>query len=283
MALFPDQPAFARVVSALRPYLNDLVIAGAWAHRLFHLHPLATPPGFPPIMSEDADVATREKLPVREKPISDLLKAAGFKEELEGSGPSPVTSYHLSDEAGGLYVEFIAPLRGSGMTRSGAPDDTAWVAGVTASKLRFVELLFFEPWSVKLTEKDGFPVGDEAIDVGVASPCSYLAQKVLTINRRKREEKRAKDLLYVHDTLNIFGASLFDFRDQAGRVLAELSPTTRREFHRLRRDLFADRDLLVAASEMAAATGRPNPPSANAMATIGRAGLQAIFEDLKER
>jgi len=35
----PEKALFARVVVALAPYLNHLVVAGGWAHRLYLLHP----------------------------------------------------------------------------------------------------------------------------------------------------------------------------------------------------------------------------------------------------
>ena len=40
---------------------------------------------------------------------------------------------------------------------------------------------------------------------------SFLAQKVLVHTRRNRSE-RAKDILYIHDTLETFGARIADLR-----------------------------------------------------------------------
>ena len=53
----PDQDEFVRIVKSLRPYLDQLVFVGAWCHRLLRFHPLAAPPSFDPLMTEDADVA----------------------------------------------------------------------------------------------------------------------------------------------------------------------------------------------------------------------------------
>lgn len=35
----PDQEAFVRIVTAMRPYLDQLVFVGAWCHRLLQFHP----------------------------------------------------------------------------------------------------------------------------------------------------------------------------------------------------------------------------------------------------
>jgi hypothetical protein len=36
-----DVQNFNRLIEALRPWLDDIVIAGGWAHRLHRHHPLA--------------------------------------------------------------------------------------------------------------------------------------------------------------------------------------------------------------------------------------------------
>lgn len=45
----------------------------------------------------------------------------------------------------------------------------------------------------------------------VANPGSFLAQKVMVHTRRNRSE-RAKDILYIHDTFERFGARITDLR-----------------------------------------------------------------------
>ena len=42
---------FSRLIEALRPWLNDIVIAGGWAHRLYRHHPLARAVDYPPLMT----------------------------------------------------------------------------------------------------------------------------------------------------------------------------------------------------------------------------------------
>ena len=43
MAVQSDVEYFARLVDALEPWLDQVVIIGGWAHRLYRQHPLAQP------------------------------------------------------------------------------------------------------------------------------------------------------------------------------------------------------------------------------------------------
>ena len=273
----PNQDGFSRIVKALEPYLDELVIVGAWCHRLLHLHPLALPPVHAPLMSEDADVATPERLRPRSPSIGEALVAAGFRPVFTGSDLLPVSKYYPNEDDKGLYVEFIAPLRGGGHTRTGDPDDTLAIAGITAAKLRYVDLLLFEPWQLELTQGAGFEIGADQLTVRVANAASYLAQKVLTLERRQNPAKRPKDALYIHDTLTMFGDALSSWREQGVRVLEQLLPKTRHKFHTLRTELFRDPALLLKASDIAAATGRASPPSPATIEAVCTVGLEMIF------
>lgn len=272
-----NEEDFVRVVRALQPYLDQLVFVGAWCHRLLQFHSLATAPSFAPLMTEDADVATPERLQTRSQSLDTALIAGGFQARLSGDGQLPVTKYYRQGDENGLYVEFIAPLRGSGYTRKGEPDDILAVAGITAQKLRYVELLLFEPWKLQCSKERGFDVGTDDVVIQIANPASYLAQKLLTLDRRQHGPKRPKDALYIHDTLMMFGATFGALREQGTRVLQLLPPKTRREFQELRTVLFQDKALLVRAAAIAAATGRANPPGADTIATVCTVGLEQIF------
>jgi hypothetical protein len=273
----PNQDGFSRIVKALEPYLDELVIVGAWCHRLLHFHPLAIPPEHAPLMSEDAGVATPERLRAREPSIAEALEAAGFRPAFTGGDLLPASKYYPGGDDKGLYVEFIAPLRGGGHTRTGAPDDTLSIAGITAAKLRYVDLLLFEPWQLELTPGTGFELGADKLAVRVANAASYLAQKVLTLGRRQHPAKRFKDALYIHDTLTMFGDALSSLREQGVRVLAQLPSRTQRELQTLCTELFRDAALLLEASDMAAATGRANPPSPATIEAVCTVGLETIF------
>ena len=57
MANASEVDYFARLVEALEPWLDRVVIIGGWAHRLYRLHPLAQPLDYEPLGTFDADVA----------------------------------------------------------------------------------------------------------------------------------------------------------------------------------------------------------------------------------
>lgn len=168
-----DDQAFARLVDALRPWHAHLV---------------------------DLAFAARANL---SGSIADALKAAGFHEEFLGDDAPPVTHYHIGESNQGFYVEFLSPLTGSGTTRSGAADATLTVAGVTAQKLRHLDLLLLAPWQLSLDAGSAIPIAAPAT-LMVANPVAFVAQKLL-IHSQRKPGKRAQDALYVHDTIQLFG------------------------------------------------------------------------------
>lgn len=60
-----DLAAFARLITALGPWLGDLVLVGGWAHRMHRLHPLAQLPAYLPLRTRDADLAFSEAAVLR--------------------------------------------------------------------------------------------------------------------------------------------------------------------------------------------------------------------------
>ena len=133
----PDQEEFVRIVTAMRPYLDQLVFVGAWCHRLLQFHPLATPPAFEPLMTEDADVATPDRLPSRSVSLDEALTAGGFKARLSGDGKLPVTRYYPNRDENGLYIEFVSQPTAL-VGRSGGVSRSQTLAGrfATAESLR---------------------------------------------------------------------------------------------------------------------------------------------------
>jgi len=273
-----DQLALARVVAALEPYLDELVFVGGWAHRLYLLHGLARSPGFTTLMTQDADIAAPLNMRSRGERISQRLKEAGFIEEFKGDDTPPISEYRLGQEESGLYVEFLAPQLGSGRRRDGSPDDTVEIAGVSAQKLRHIDILLTAPWRVHLNEQHGFPLGPEGRDVLIPNPASYLAQKLLVLRQRSRE-KQAKDVLYVHDTLMMFSSALEELRAcWAHQVAPSVHSNARVELERRRQEWFATvTDLSRNAARIAASTGRTSPPAPERLIQVCRLGLQEIF------
>lgn len=268
---------FARALRALRTYLDELVIAGAWAHRLFRFHEFARPPGYQPLMTVDADMATPANLRPRRQPIPRLLEISGFREKFKGQDARATTFYQLGDEDGAFYIEFIAPLTGSAIKRD-RPDDIARVAGAIVPKLRWVDLLLEKTWTLQLEESLGFPVpANEQLIVQIANPLTYLIQKVLTLPRRATQQKREKDALYVYDTILIFSDGIESLRRQSPEVLALLPAKTIQEFERLCAKLFEPGGIVEGAAAIARSTGRGEPPASNLISLTCKEGLQRLF------
>jgi hypothetical protein len=204
-----DLEAFARLVTALRPWLGQLVVVGGWAHRLHRLHPRANPPGHLPLQTRDADLAFSPDSEL----AGDLRKAlieADFTEEPGGDDFPPATHYGLREQGGGFYAEFLAPLQGSGIKRNGKPDATVSMAGITAQKLRYLDILLVKPWCVRVGPQQALPIAAD-VDLFVPNPTSFIVQKLLIHPDRSRD-KKAPDVLYLHDTLQLFGGSLAELR-----------------------------------------------------------------------
>jgi hypothetical protein len=72
--------------------------------------------------------------------VHKALTEAGFTEEFFGDDSPPATHYRLGDEDAGFYAEFLTPLVGSEVKR-GKRDATVSKAGITAQKLRYLDVL----------------------------------------------------------------------------------------------------------------------------------------------
>lgn len=231
-----DLDDFERLAAALEPWLPDLVIVGGWAHRLHHEHPRALAPSYMPVRTRDVDMAfgARSRLAGT---IDRALAEAGFREELSSDETPPVARYHLGADDQGFYAEFLTPLVGDGIKRDGSVDATASRAGITAQKLRHLEVLLVAPWrmSVGGGESRRLPV---PLEVRVANPVSFVVQKLL-IHGDRVPAKRAQDLLYIHDTIQLFGDSLGELNEVwRETVRGELTSNQRNRVHEMRSRLF---------------------------------------------
>jgi hypothetical protein len=197
--------AFAKFVTALEPWRGEAVLVGGWAHRLYRLDPRARKLDYLPLTTLDGDVAVPPKLKEQESTVRKRLLEAGFKEEFVGDDHPPATHYHYG-KGGGFYAEFLAPLVGSEYDRDGKRKATMEVGGVSSQLLRYIEVLLISPWRIGLGEESGYPLSPKRT-VQIANPASFLAQKILIHDQRNHRDK-AKDLLYMHDTVEAFSESL---------------------------------------------------------------------------
>ncbi len=268
-----DNEQFARLIVALEPWLTQVVVIGGWAHRLYRLHPSAQRIEYLPLTTLDADIAVPPRLKVMDRDVRERLTAQGFDEERLGSDQPPATHYRLGDAKTGFYAEFLTPLFGPEHGRDGKPKATRRIAGVVSQQLRYLEVLLLAPWTVSLSHSHGFPFEDPR-DVRIANPASFLAHKVLIHNKRTRT-KFAKDVLYIHDTLEIFGARLDDLK---GEWRTELKPRIHhnavRKTQRAAADLFGElNDAIRDAAQMTGA----RKLSAAAMRERCSFGLARVF------
>jgi len=231
-----DFAMIARLLEALRPWSRHLVVVGGWAHRLHRFHEKASPPAYAALRTKDADIAFSPAAPIKGD-IAGALGKAGFLEAASSEHTPPITQYRLGAEGGGFFAEFLAPLRGSEVKRKGKLDMTVAKAGVTAQKLRHLDLLLVEPWAVRLGEDVGVPVRPP-IEVLLPNPVTFVAQKLL-IRRKRAREKQAQDALYIHDTLELFGGELPNLHVLwRERIRPGLHERTARSVERLCREQF---------------------------------------------
>jgi hypothetical protein len=212
MAGEADIEHFARLIEALDPWLDQVVIIGGWAHRLYRLHPLAQSLDYEPLGTLDTDVAVPINLPAKGEQLHTRLLAKEFREELMGDIQPPAAHYRVSNGDSSFYAEFLTPLEGSETKRGGRRDRTARVSGVSVQKLRHLELLLQNPWDVMMAPVIGYPT-PAVRRILVPNPAAFLAQKFLIHKKRDRGD-RAKDILYIHDTIETFGGNLAAIRGQ---------------------------------------------------------------------
>ena len=178
-----DFDAFAHLVTALRPWLGQLVVVGGWAHRLHRFHPLAQAPDHLPLRTRDADLAFSTDAALAGD-LPTALKDAGFTEELFGDDAPAPTHYRLGDEDAGFYAEFLTSLHGSGVKRDGTPDATVSKGGVTmpATTARRVEVIarnLFAQVTDTIREAARIPQDRRLAPENVQRACEYGLGEIL--------------------------------------------------------------------------------------------------------
>lgn len=210
------EEVLARAFTALQPIHGDIVVIGGSAHRLFHGHEWGQEPDYQLLTTEDVDVAAGLDLAIG--PSIELLPrltAAGFVERVAGADQPSYTYEYIPRP--GAYLEFVAPLHGSGATRVGAANRELKFHGLHAEKLRNIDLLLHRPWTTSIEDLG------EQVDVRVVNPVTYLLQKLLSLPTRRTLEKQGKDVLYLFDTVAIFGLRLPELRMAAPELAPDLT------------------------------------------------------------
>jgi hypothetical protein len=191
---------------ALSPILDRIVVVGGAAHQI---HSKLAGSSEIPLTTEDVDIVIGErgKLP----DLSGALAAADFEAVPRGVTTPPSVIYRAQD---GSYLQFVCRRMGAQGGRSGDKPSVEESYGLVAESLPNVQILAFECWDFEV------PDGATSVKAQVAHPACFILQKGLISEERGLEE-RAKDLLYVHDTLRLFDP--VDLRDTAQRAYASLS------------------------------------------------------------
>lgn len=270
-----DLAHFATLVEALRPYWHELVVVGGWAHRLYRFRNDARAPSHEPLFTTDTDIAL-QPAEASSKDLRERLLAAGFIEELQGDEMPPVTHYRLGEEHAGFYAEFLIPKIGGGGRPGKGSQHTAEIGGVVVQKLRYLDLLLVEPWPVMLRPRNARGLS-KSVAIRVPNAASYIAQKLLIASLR-RSADRAKDVLYIHDTIELFGASLDDlaalWRD---KIRPTLPVKTAKKVMAATSSFSSITDTVRDAREIAAAAGRTI--SAEEIRGLVEAGVRELFAE----
>ncbi|WP_395026139.1 GSU2403 family nucleotidyltransferase fold protein [Comamonas odontotermitis] len=205
-----DLDSFVKLLLALDPWRANLILIGGWGHRLHALHPKAAKQNHQPVFTRDTDLLFKDRMPV-EADILQALQTHGFVEQFSGDYCPPTAHYTLGQEDAGFYAEFLVPLKGRAYKADNTPDATALIAGVSAQKVRYLDVLQIDPWIVTVSKDAGFDLPNP-MDVFVPHPLCFMVQKFL-IKETRTQQKQAQDLLYVYDTLQHFFMFLDEFRD----------------------------------------------------------------------
>lgn len=269
-----DLESFTKLLLALDPWRANLIIIGGWGHRLHALHPKAAKQNHQPVFTRDTDLLFKDRIP-EGNDILQALQAHGFVEQISGDYHPPTAHYTLGQEDSGFYAEFLVPLQGPAYNKNYTQNATTAVAGVSAQKVRYLDVLQLEPWVVSLSQDTGFDL-PSPMDVLVAHPLCFMVQKFL-IKEARTPRKQAQDILYVHDTLQHFFMSLAQFREDWHARLAQSMPTpwVKRIQQEWQASYTANGDIATAAA--AIAQGRNPELTATQIQATLQFGYQQIF------
>ncbi len=79
---------------------------------------------------------------------------------------------------------------------------------------------------------------EQSTEIVLPNPASFIVQKLL-IHKNRLADKKAQDVLYIHDTLEVFGASLDELKSiWEGRIRPTMPGKTAKRAVTTARDLF---------------------------------------------
>jgi len=260
-----NEPILMAAARALAEVVDEIVIVGGSAFRLFVHHPLAGSAKDPLLSTEDIDIA----VPARGQasPIKGLkLLEALEKENFEADPPESCLGKRTYGFRGSVevtsYLQFITPRGAPGRKGTGA----RVLGGLELNELKGVRLLLESPWRLNLDGSDSC--------IRVACPAAFLIHKLLVIDRRVSLGQRGKDLVYAYATVRLFAANLTDLAERAGQMGLKPKETRTLEAN-MERYLKSGSNELAEASRILASVSTRVQPSTLA-ATI-QAGMKKVL------
>lgn len=203
-----DRRRLVQLLVALGDELPQVILVGGWAHRLFGHHRLARQSVAAPITTKDADVVVPRDARLGHD-LDRQLRDRGFNAEIVGTQTPPAIRYTPADlgarDSGEFHVEFLVP-RIVGEDRT-----TFLIAGVGAQVLSYLDMIIDDLWTVAVDEPHGYPTEGRRFEVRIPNAARYLVHKLVVLPDRSKA-KRANDVRYVHDTLQIFADALGELR-----------------------------------------------------------------------
>jgi len=198
----PFERGLQRVVSALEPYLGEIVIIGGWVPYLYRQYGgLSTWRGRLS-MTQEVDVLVRSEIhPDGRNTIAEILRTAGFV----ASTNTSAAAVWANDPASGAKIEFLVPHVGTFRT-VGRIVDVMQQPGVGAVALDRLDLLQRHTRRLRIPALDAAG-STRLVDVRLPTLGAYVINKAATFRDRRVMEsgavnpKRAKDLVYLHDVM----------------------------------------------------------------------------------
>jgi hypothetical protein len=142
---------------------------------------------------------------VSKRSISSTKYLGGIRWNCQEAPPKHFfqRSEHGIENLAATHGEFLILLTGSPTDRHGRPKSPReFQDGLTAEALRYLDLLLWKPISFDLNTIEELKVGGE-LQVQLPGLGAYVVQKALCSEKRKRLEKRDKDLAYLFDVATL--------------------------------------------------------------------------------
>jgi len=229
---------FAKTISALEPYLDNIVCVGGCATALYRYHKYASRVPWDFLGTMDLDVAVPQILPLNNRPpIAELMNNIGLKEIFCGNKNDAVIKYAPSDRKNSADIEFLCDL--SGLPQKDQNRAAIKVQkGFSAQPLRYLAMSLENTWNLKLKVIPEFQ-NLKDLTIQVPNPAAYIVSKILVRDEKRKPEFFQKDCFYIYEVSTTFRNSFTKIHNEYNK----LSPCTNRwkkRFEQNARTLFAD-------------------------------------------